>query len=343
MGVKSFWNVYKEYLREVKWPFSPAVWLIISIVVAIGFSALVGVSFFFFKLIAVRWIHGLIMTIITLIVLVDIMVSYPYLKAIKRTERIEKALPDALKQMADTLKAGGTFEYALRGISSSEYGPLTEEMNIVLRRLEEGENLENSLRAFSENIRSRLITRSINIILDSIAAGASLADILDEIADDVKANQRIISERKSSTLMQVLFMVAAGVVVSPFIFGLVISIVTFMMHQSPQTMGQSGDTACYALCQGDLVNGAKCVSQEWSISCAKDLCPNEYWKCVTDSVMLYVVLYIIIETIAIGLMIALIREGKITKSFIYIPVLLLLSYVTFFASNLLTLGFFGGG
>ncbi|GEM_PF-343865 len=342
MGLKGFWAVYKEYLREVKWPFSPVVWLVISIAVAVGFSALFGIVFFVLHLLPVHWIHGLVMTTVILIVLADIMISYPYLKAIKRTEKIEKALPDALKQMADTLKAGGTFEYALRGISSSEYGPLTEEMNIVLRRLEEGENLENSLKAFSENVRSRLITRAINIILDSIAAGASLADILDEIADDIKANQRIISERKSSTLMQVLFMVAAGVIVSPFIFGLVISIVTFMMHQTPQAMGQGGDTACYELCHGDLTKSFACKSQEWSISCPKDLCPDEYWKCVTDSVMLYIVLYIIIETIAIGLMIALIREGKITKSFIYIPVLLLLSYTTFFVSNMATLGFFGG-
>lgn len=322
MDLGKKWEAYNEYLREIKWPFTPLVWVLISVIVAIGFSSLVAIIFFVLKLVAVHWIHAIIMTTIVLIVLVDIMISYPYLKAIKRIEKIETALPDALKQMADTLKAGGTFEFALRGISSSEYGPLTEEMNLVLRRLQEGENLEQALKSFSRNVKSRIVERAMNIILDSIAAGASLADILDEISDDIKATQRIIDERKGSTLMQVLFMVTAGVIVSPFIFGLVISILNFLMSQTPA--GMTGT-----------------LDQEATMVCSASLPPEAYWLCVTDAVMLFIVVYIIVETIAIGLMISLIREGKITKSFIYIPILLLMSYSVFFAANVITLGFFG--
>ena len=345
MGLKSALALYKEYLRQVRWPFGSAAWIAISLVVAIGFASLFGIIFFVLELISIHWIHGLVMTLVILIVLADLMVAYPYLKAVRRTESIDRALPDALKQMADTLKAGGTFEYALRGISSSEYGPLTEEMNLVLRRLEEGENLENSLKGFSRNVKSRVVTRAVNIILDSITAGASLADILDEIADDVKANQRIINERKSSTLMQVLFMVTAGAIVSPFIFGLVISIVTSVMGDPSMTIDEASNIGCYQCCQDPVINFAacdNCNTQEASFSCPKTLCPDEFWTCVTDSIMLYIVIYIIIETIAIGVMISLIREGKITKSFIYIPVLLLMSYSVFFTANVITLGLFGG-
>ncbi len=342
MGIKEIWAQYKEFLRQIRWPFKANIWLGMSAIVAIGGAAIMAILFFVLKILPLGWIHGLVMTIIMFIVLFDGMVAYPYLKAVKRTERIDKALPDALKQMADTLKAGGTFEYALRGISNSEYGPLTDEMNKVLRRLEEGENLENSLRSFSDNITSRIVTRAVNIIIDSISAGAALADILDEIADDVKANQRIIDERKSSTMMQVLFMVAAGVFVSPFIFGLVVSIVTFLMSQSPAMLNMNTGSACMAYCQGDFLQAENCKSQEASISCPKNLCPEDYWTCVTDSVMLYIVLYIIIETVAIGLMIALVREGNVSKSFIYIPALLLLAYLVFLVSNIVTKGFFGG-
>jgi len=345
VGLKSALAQYKEYLRQIRWPFGSSTWIIISLVVAIGFAALFGIVFFVLELISIHWIHGMVMTTILLIVLADVMIAYPYLKAIKRTEKINRALPDALKQMADTLKAGGTFEYALRGISSSEYGPLTDEMNLVLRRLEEGENLENSLRGFSRNVKSRVVTRAVNIILDSISAGASLADILDEIADDVKANQRIINERKSSTLMQVLFMVTAGAIVSPFIFGLVVSIVTSVMGDPSMTISESSNIGCYQCCQDPVINFESCEScttQEASFSCPKTLCPDEFWTCVTDSITLYIVIYIIIETLAIGLMISLIREGKITKSFIYIPVLLLVSYSVFFMANVITLGLFGG-
>ncbi|MFH1234814.1 MAG: type II secretion system F family protein [Candidatus Diapherotrites archaeon] len=347
MKPKEIWATYTEYLRQIRWPFKPAAWIGISFVVATGVSLVLMLLFGLIpliglKLISVHWVHSLLMSIITFIVIFDLMVGYPYLKAVRRNDSIENNLPDALKQMADTLKAGGTFEYALRGISSSEYGPLTEEMNTVLRRLEEGENLENSLKGFSRNITSRIVTRAVNIILDSISAGASLADILDEISDDVKANQRIINERKSSTLMQVLFMIAAGAVVAPFIFGLVMSIVGFLMMQTPQMMGSMTGGKCFACCQGDLASCLDCKSQEASFLCPKEKCPADYWTCVTDSIMLFVALYIVIEAAAIGLMIALVREGKITKSFIYIPILLLIAYMIYFVSNIVTQGFFGG-
>jgi len=347
MTLKDQWNLYKEYLWQIRWPFNAKTWVLISILVAVGFTALFGVAFFILELIPVHIIHGQIMTVIIFIVLIDVLIAAPYLKAVKRIEQIEISLPDALKQMSDTLKAGGTFEYALRGISSSEYGPLTEEMNLVLRRLEEGENLENSLRGFSRNVHSRMVDRAINIILDSISAGASLADILEEIADDIKANQRILHERRGSTLMQVLFMIAAGVFVSPFIFGLILSILSYMMIQSSVSM--EGDVTCYDCYQ----NGTNCgpptrqqpnlCAEEASIFCnPKDVAPEEFWSCSNDSIMLAIVLYVLIETIAIGLMIAMIRDGKITKSFIYIPVLLLVAYIVFFISSTFALTMLGG-
>ena len=64
------------------------------------------------------------------------------LQKLKTVERpltinaIEEALPDALKQLSDTLKAGGTYEYALREIATSEYDYLSKEMkNVIIHRI----------------------------------------------------------------------------------------------------------------------------------------------------------------------------------------------------------------
>ena len=72
-----------------------------------------------------------------------------------------------------------------------------------------------------------MVKRSVTIIIDSVKAGAGLADILDQIADDIRDTNRINHERRSQTLMQVLFMVTAGAMVTPFIFGLISTIVDF--------------------------------------------------------------------------------------------------------------------
>ncbi len=306
MGIISeAWETYKEYLREIRFKFKPVFWVALSIGLAVAA---------FIILFALQFIgilpYAPIQPFIALLVIADAMIGYPYLKATRRISSIEAVLPDAFKQMSDTLKAGGTFEYALRGVSTSQYGELTTEMNSVLRRLEEGENLENSMRAFAKNIKSRIVKRSVNIILDSIAAGASLADILDEIADDVRASHRIMQERKSSTVMQVLFMVGAGGIVAPFILGLVSTVIMFLIKTS-----------------GSVILTAS--------EFAETLGRAEYIVTLLKA-------YLVIEATASGAMISLIREGNITKSIIYIPVLLFLAYIVYIVTFIVSQGFFGG-
>jgi hypothetical protein len=49
-------------------------------------------------------------------------------------------------------------------------------------------------------------------------------------------------------------------------------------------------------------------------------------------------LYIIIEVLGSGMMMALIREGKINKSIIYIPLLLLVAFMIYHLSKIVITG-----
>jgi flagellar protein FlaJ len=218
-------------------------------------------------------------------------------------DSIEKNFSDALKQMADTLKAGDTYESALREVANAEYGRLSEEMDIALRRLEEGENLETSLGGFAERVNSRLVRRTTTIILDSIRTGASLADILDEISDDVRSFQRIKEERKANTTMQFIFMAMAGGLIAPAIFGEVNSVMTIFSKVSLK-----------------MLEGAQLEAS----------------KKITEFIMILIQSYIIIEVVASGAMMSIIREGKLNKSVIYIPILLLLAFVAYYAARAVT-------
>jgi flagellar protein FlaJ len=216
-------------------------------------------------------------------------------------ENIEKNFSDSLKQMADTLKAGDTYESALREVVESDYGRLSEEMGLALRRLEDGENLDTALSGFAQRIDSRLVKRTITIILDSIKTGASLAEILDEIAEDVRDFQRLKEDRKSNTTMQFMFMVAAGGFIAPLIFGEINAVVNNFSRISAQAM------------TADKIAAAAQTS---------------------NFIILLIQLYIIVEVVGSGTMMALIREGKINKSIIYIPLLLLVAFIMYYASSI---------
>jgi len=318
-----FLKKYEKYLSEINLKVDPLLWMTLSLLIAL----IIGLLTFFVlsflspvtdpALVAIGDQNPplsesmIIMVFILFFVTLDLMLGYPYIKGIGRINKIEEELPEALKQMADILKAGGTYEYALREISHADFGPLTTELENVLRKLEEGENFEDSLSTLSYNIDSRLVKRSVTIIIDSVKAGAGLADILDEIAEDIRDTNRLNHERRSQTLMQVLFMVTAGALVTPFIFGLISTIVDFLI-------GSSSKLATL---------------------------PTEIRLEATQSkyVLLYLLqIYVFIEITTSSVMISLMREGKKNKSIIYLPILLFIGYVVYFLSGIISRSLIAG-
>jgi archaellum biogenesis protein FlaJ (TadC family) len=280
---------YSEYLHQVEFPVDALLWILLSLAV----SFLVGAGLI--VILPDFWQLGIIL----FLVVSDLMIGYPYLKASQRIDQIEEALPDALKQIADTLRAGGTYEFAMREIASSEYGYLKKEMNNVLRKLEEGENFENALKTLSQNVDSRLVQRTVTIIIDSVKSGAGLADILDEISEDVKATYQISSERKTRTMLQVIFMFTAGSMVAPAIFGFVSTISSTLINSAAAAKG--------AAATADIVKARN----------------------ASNTIQLGIQGYMLIEVLAASIVISLMREGKIAKSIIYFPILLLIAYVVY--------------
>jgi len=288
---------YARYLRDAGIKINPVIWIVLSLAV----SAAAAVAAF--SLIALLQFNELIIPPIIFIVTSDIMIGMPYLKGLKRVEEIERNLPDALKQIADTLKSGSTYESALREIAIPEMGALGIEMQGVLRKLEEGENFENSLMTLYDNVDSKLVKRVVVIIIDTVRAGAGLADILEDIAEDSREMYRVNQDRRVKTMLQVMFIVTAGAVVTPFIFGVISQIVAFLITAS-------------------VNSGA--VSDQLVILEALN---------ARDLIALLLQLYIFVEVVASSVMMALMREGKASKSIIYFPALLLIAFVIFFIAR----------
>ncbi len=297
---------YSYYMLQANLDVPPLLWLVGSFVAALAAGLLVFVGILVLK------INEPLVGVLAFAIVLDVMIGYPYIKGRSRIESIEENLPDALKQISDTLKTGSTYEYALREVASAQYGPLSDEMKKVLRKLEEGENFENSLLSLTRNVDSRLVGRVITIIVDTVRAGAQLAEILDDISQDVREMNRIAAERKSKTILQVIFMVAAGVMVAPFIFGLVSVVIDFLIRTSANTGAVTG---------ADLskVKGAR------------------------DMIIFAIKGYIFIIAVAASVMIGAMRDGKLSKSLLYIPLLLMLAYTVFFLSQMLVGTIVGAG
>lgn len=220
----------------------------------------------------------------------------------KKIRTIERYWPDALKLIADTMKAGSSFDYALREVSTADFGPLSFEINEAIRRLEMGDTMSVALSYLSLRIESKIVRRTITLIQESLRTGAQLADVLDEIANNTKQLFRVKKERQTKTMLQTIFIVAASSIVAPFIFGMTRVITGFLTDIAASSGIASASAMAVSL------NAQK-------------------------TIFLLLDIYIVIEIFAASAMISVMREGDLSFVVLFFPVLITIGYIVYFLSQ----------
>lgn len=158
----------------------------------------------------------------------SLVIAIPVSIRSSRLKAVEDNLPDALKHMAIVLKSGGTVEVALEEASKSDYGPLSKELRNALDRMKKGLTFEDAMHDAAIESGSALFERIAIIVTDAKKAGAGVADVMQAIAEDVKEITRIKRERESRTTTHSLFLYLSVLLLSPFIFGFTLNIVSYI-------------------------------------------------------------------------------------------------------------------
>ena len=160
-----------------------------------------------------------------------------------KTRFVEEVLPDALQLMASNIRAGLTTDKALLLAARPEFGPLADEIRRIGRELMAGKSFEYSLVKTTRKIKSDVLAKTIDLMVNSVRSGGKLADLLDQISADIRDQQIIKKEIQASVLMYVLFIFIAIALGAPLLFAmsafLVKMLVTNMMiigAEMPETL-----------------------------------------------------------------------------------------------------------
>src|SRR4051812_19747365 len=103
-----------------------------------------------------------------------------------RQEAIERSLPDFLDILAVSVRAGLGYRYALRRVSESLSGPVSEEMLTVLRQMELGQQRREAFLALRERNKSDSLKSFVAAQLQAEELGVPLAEALNDIATDMR-------------------------------------------------------------------------------------------------------------------------------------------------------------
>jgi archaellum biogenesis protein FlaJ (TadC family) len=138
----------------------------------------------------------------------------------QRTKAVELVFPDFLQLASSNISAGMPIDRSLWYAVRPNFGVLAKEIETVAKNTMAGDDLADALREFARKYDSKVIMRSINLILEGLAAGGEMADLLTKIALDIEETRILKKEMAASVTTYAIFITFATIVAAPVLFAL---------------------------------------------------------------------------------------------------------------------------
>ncbi len=139
----------------------------------------------------------------------------------RRVDAIEQSTPDFLRQISSLLRAGVGIETALEDISKQGGGPLSAELKRAVIEIKIGSSFDDALLSMGERLKSKTLDRTFRMILEGKRVGGSLSDVIETVAEDLRAVLALKRERRANVMMSVMFLIIAAIIAAPFALGMI--------------------------------------------------------------------------------------------------------------------------
>jgi tight adherence protein C len=129
-----------------------------------------------------------------------------YNAGVKRQDKIQKALPDALDMLTVCVEAGLGFDAALAQVARNTTGPLASEFSRVLQEIQIGKSRTQALRAMTERTTVPGLRSFVSALVQAGELGITIADVLREQAKEMRLRRRQLAEEKAKKVpVKILF------------------------------------------------------------------------------------------------------------------------------------------
>ncbi len=126
--------------------------------------------------------------------------AYYMYKEDTRIKKADSEFPLLLRELAQAKRAGLTLVDSFGLIAEGEYGILTESLRTTAYQLTWGVPFEEALRLFAERHPTKMIKRSIELIIEGYRVGGDIGSILKITADDVN-EVRALEKKRATDMM----------------------------------------------------------------------------------------------------------------------------------------------
>src|SRR3989344_1033636 len=242
-----------------------------------------------------------------------------------RGKFVESILPDALQLIASNMKSGITTERSLFVAGRSEFGPLQDELKKASKRISSGERIEDALSGISEGINSPTLAKTLWLISRGIKSGGQIADLLFQLADDLKGQQAIEEETKSNISIYILLILFSAVFGAPVLFVVSSFIVQVLSKQLAST---------------PTIDASSLPSNS-NLGPITGFASGSKSQVTPDFIMFFSIVTLFFTTVFSCITIGVINTGKEINGLKYIIPLLIVAFIAFFAVRAVLQAVFG--
>lgn len=137
-----------------------------------------------------------------------------------RKLEVEEILPDFLQLTSANIAAGMTIDKALWYAVRPRFGVLAKEIEVVAKLTIVGHDLDDALHLFASKYDSKILNRSIDILLEGLESGGKMGELLNKIALNIQEGRILRREMSANVMTYVIFISFATVAAAPFLFAL---------------------------------------------------------------------------------------------------------------------------
>ncbi len=137
---------------------------------------------------------------------------------VRRLERFNLQLLEALPMMSNALRAGFSINQAFESVAEGTDAPMKQEASLFLQQLRVGMSFADALTAFEQRVGSEDLTLICTAIEIARKSGGNLTEIFDTIAETIRARIRIHLHVKTLTAQGRLQGLIIGAM--PFLLGI---------------------------------------------------------------------------------------------------------------------------
>ncbi|MGC5325421.1 type II secretion system F family protein [Brevibacillus sp. SYSU BS000544] len=141
----------------------------------------------------------------------------------ERIQQFNESLADMITTIVGSLRAGFSFPQALKTVVEEASSPIKEEMETVLKEMQYGSSIEDSLHDLKERMPSEDLELMIQAILIQRQVGGNLATVLDKIVETIRDRTKIQRQIVTLTAQGKLSGIVIGLL--PLILGFVIYLI----------------------------------------------------------------------------------------------------------------------